>query len=83
MRLRSRLIVLLMLVTFLSLAVRVSPANEAMNDTVCTDRCDSEYVACCQANPLPQPGGGGCQLVCAHKHLACVTKCREIIEETD
>ena len=68
MRLRIRLIVLLFILSLATLTT-ATKADEFELDS-CTDRCDRNYIACCQ-----QAGGGNCPKKCGDEQITCYGKC--------
>lgn len=69
MRLRMRLIVLFFIL-ILAMFTTGTKADIEIELSACTDRCDRNYIACCQ-----QAGGGNCPPSCANEQITCYGKC--------
>lgn len=69
MRLRIRLIVLLFILSVATFTTGIK-GDEGIELDSCTDRCDRNYIACCQ-----QAGGGNCPKKCGDEQITCYGKC--------
>ena len=69
-RIRLGLVLLILIVATFTLNTKVFMEEEGGS---CTDRCDRNYIACCQ-----QSGLNPCPMSCQNEQITCYNKCNNL-----
>lgn len=69
-RIRLVAVLLVLIVATFTVSTKVDMEEEAGS---CTDRCDRNYIACCQ-----QSGQNPCPMSCQNEQITCYGKCNSL-----